>query len=108
LINAIKFSFPGGKVWISAKQVKNECEITIADEGIGIQPEIQEKLFDANQTVSTPGTSGESGSGLGLVICKDFLQKNHGSIRVESSSGNGSSFVLRLPAEDPKATSTSP
>jgi signal transduction histidine kinase len=97
LMNAIKFSFPGGKVWISAKRLNDQCEITITDEGIGIQPEIQEKLFDPNETVTSQGTSGESGSGLGLVICKDFLEKNQGSIRVESASGNGSSFMIRLP-----------
>jgi signal transduction histidine kinase len=97
LMNAIKFSFPGGRIWISSKTTKDHCEITFSDEGIGIQPEIQEKLFDANETFSTPGTSGESGSGLGLAICKDFLEKNKGSILVESTPGNGSSFIISLP-----------
>jgi signal transduction histidine kinase len=69
----------------------------VADEGIGIQPEILEKLFDPNQTVSTPGTTGESGSGLGLVICKEFVENNKGRISVESEPGNGSSFTVYLP-----------
>ena len=81
----------------------------VSDEGIGIQPEIQAKLFTANEVVSTPGTTGEQGSGLGLVICKEFLERNHGQIRVESEPGQGSTFIVTLPAtmnDDP--TSASP
>ncbi len=102
IINAIKFSFPGGKIWISSEMKGEICNITVADEGIGIQQEIQEKLFDANEVVSTPGTTGESGSGLGLVICKEFLDKNEGGIRVESEPGNGSSFIVTLPMAEKK------
>lgn len=97
IMNAIKFSFPGGKIRISSKMNGNLCNLTISDDGIGIQPEIQEKLFNANEVVSTPGTTGESGSGLGLVICKEFLERNEGSIRVESEPGNGASFIVNLP-----------
>jgi signal transduction histidine kinase len=97
IINAIKFSFPGGKIWITAEVLDNVCIIKVSDEGIGIQPEIQEKLFNANEVVSAPGTTGESGSGLGLVICREFLERNQGSIQVESEPGNGSTFVVRLP-----------
>jgi signal transduction histidine kinase len=100
IMNAIKFSFPGGKIWITANANNGECIITISDEGIGIPPEIQEKLFDANEAVSTPGTTGESGSGLGLVICKEFLERNRGEIRVESDAGNGSSFIVTLPVRE--------
>jgi signal transduction histidine kinase len=97
IMNAIKFSFPGGKIWITSEFDAGTCSITVSDEGIGIQPEIQAKLFNANEVVTTPGTTGESGSGLGLVICKDFLEKNQGKIRVESEPGNGSSFIVSLP-----------
>lgn len=97
IMNAIKFSFPGGKIRISSDIVNEKCEVTVNDEGIGIQPEIQEKLFKTNEVVSTPGTTGESGSGLGLVICKEFVERNQGSIRVESEPGNGSSFTVILP-----------
>jgi signal transduction histidine kinase len=97
IMNAIKFSFPGGKIWISSQVEGDTCQITVSDQGIGIQPEIQEKLFDANKVVSTPGTTGESGSGLGLVICKEFVERNKGSIRVESEPGNGSGFTVSLP-----------
>jgi signal transduction histidine kinase len=97
LMNAVKFSFPGGKIRISSENGGKDCKIMIADEGIGIQPEIQEKLFDANEGISSPGTTGESGSGLGLVICKEFLERNKGSISVESEPGNGSTFTVTLP-----------
>lgn len=97
LMNAIKFSFPGGKVRITSETDSGFCRIMVTDEGIGIQPEIQEKLFDANEGISSPGTTGESGSGLGLVICKEFIERNNGTIRVESEPGNGSSFIITLP-----------
>ena len=96
--NAIKFSFPGGKIWLNSESSEQGCKILISDEGIGIQPEIQEKLFTASEVVSTPGTTGESGSGLGLLICKEFLERNMGTISVESESGNGSTFIVNLPA----------
>jgi signal transduction histidine kinase/tetratricopeptide (TPR) repeat protein len=97
IMNAIKFSFPGGKIRISSEVGEETCSVTVTDEGIGIQPEIQKKLFKANEVVSTPGTTGESGSGLGLVICKEFVERNQGSIRVESEPGNGSSFIVTFP-----------
>jgi len=98
IINAVKFSFPGGKIRVNTNKFKNGCNIRVSDEGIGIQPEIQEKLFSSAEVVSTPGTTGESGSGLGLVICKEFLERNQGTIRVESEPGNGSTFVITLPS----------
>lgn len=97
IMNAIKFSFPGGRIRITSINGENICSISVADEGIGIQPEIQNKLFDANEVVSTPGTTGESGSGLGLVICNEFITKNNGTIEVESEPGNGSTFTVTLP-----------
>jgi signal transduction histidine kinase len=97
IMNAIKFSFPGGKIRITSENGSDICNISVSDDGIGIQPEIQSRLFDANEVVTTPGTTGESGSGLGLLICKEFLEKNKGSIRVESEPGNGASFVISLP-----------
>jgi signal transduction histidine kinase len=102
IVNAIKFSFPGGKIRISSEINAETCIVSVSDEGIGIQPEIQEKLFNSNEVVTTPGTTGESGSGLGLVICKEFLERNEGDIRVESEPGNGSSFIFELPISSPK------
>ena len=97
IMNAIKFSFPGSKIWLSSKQEAKFCTITVTDTGIGIEPEIQEKLFDPNENISSNGTAGESGSGLGLLICKEFVAMNGGSIRVESETGNGASFLVSLP-----------
>jgi len=109
IANAIKFSFPGSKIRITSLITDKGCNVMVSDEGIGIQPEIQEKLFTANEVISTPGTTGESGSGLGLVICKEFLERNQGSISVESEPGNGSTFIVSLPSSLPDTpTSTSP
>jgi signal transduction histidine kinase len=102
VINAIKFSFPGGKIRISSEAASKGCTIRVSDEGIGIQPEIQEKLFRPNEVISTPGTTGESGSGLGLLICKEFIERNQGTIQVESEPGNGSTFVVSLPSRKPE------
>jgi len=109
IANAIKFSFPGSKIRITSETMENDCKIMVSDDGIGIQPEIQEKLFMANEVVSTPGTTGESGSGLGLVICREFLERNQGTIAVESEPGNGSTFIVTLPSSLPDpSTSASP
>ena len=106
IINAIKFSFPGGVIRIRSESSDEGCAIRVSDEGIGIQPEIQQKLFSANEVLSTPGTTGESGSGLGLVICKEFLDLNQGNIHVESEPGNGSSFIVTIPESKPDPTAS--
>ena len=97
IMNAIKFSFPGSKIWLSSKLEGKYCTITVTDRGIGIEPEIQKKLFDPNESISSNGTAGESGSGLGLLICKEFVAMNSGTIGVESETGNGASFLVSLP-----------
>lgn len=74
---------------------ENEVEITVWDNGVGMHADILEKLFKGN--VTTRGTQNEKGTGLGLLMVKDFLEKNKGSIRVESEVGKGSSFVVILP-----------
>ena len=101
IINAVKFSFPGSKIRVTSKTSVECCSVLVSDDGIGIQPEIQEKLFTTNEVISTPGTTGESGSGLGLVICREFLERNKGRITVESEPGNGSTFIVCLPFTDP-------
>ncbi len=97
IMNAVKFSFPGGKVYIASEQRPGECVVLVSDEGIGIHQDIQGKLFDSSEMVTTPGTTGEAGSGLGLVICKEFVEKNRGKIEVESEPGKGAAFRLILP-----------
>ncbi|UKJ09374.1 histidine kinase N-terminal 7TM domain-containing protein [Solitalea lacus] len=95
--NAIKFCNPGDVITISAVNNKdNFAEICIKDTGTGIKPEILSKLF-CSTTFSTPGTFNEQGSGLGLLLCKDFVEKNDGKIWAESIWQQGSKFYFTLP-----------
>jgi PAS domain S-box-containing protein len=100
ILNAIKFTNNGGSVNISAKLIQNAIEIVIADDGTGIDNATLEKLFTLNTIVPKEGTANEKGSGLGLVICREFVEKHGGKIRVESQSGIGSIFSFTLPFID--------
>ncbi|HBD93161.1 MAG: hypothetical protein A2015_13875 [Spirochaetes bacterium GWF1_31_7] len=95
--NAIKFTHSGGIVTV--RGVKNQTHITlfITDNGIGIPPEILDKLFKINEKTSRTGTADETGTGLGLLLCKDFIDKHNGTIQVESEPGKGSSFIITFP-----------
>lgn len=97
LTNAIKFSYPGGKIDIEANELKNHYEISITDYGIGIDSENLEKLFRIDNKYSSFGTSQEKGSGLGLIICKEFVERNNGKISVKSEFQKGSVFAVMLP-----------
>jgi len=97
--NAIKFTEASGTVRVTAEQIEdnyNLVEISVADTGIGIKPENIDKLFQVN-IAHTYGTAGEKGNGLGLVLCKDLVEKCGGTIGVESEVGKGSRFYVRLP-----------
>ncbi len=96
IINAIKFTPEGGQIIISAKIKNKFVEISICDTGVGIDPEKSSKLFDFTTIFSTHGTSGEKGTGIGLPLCKEFVERNGGKIRVESEPGNGSKFTFTL------------
>ena len=95
--NAIKFTKRGGTIIVSAKSLEAYIEITVKDNGNGISEEDLFKLFKINEQLSTIGTEEEEGTGLGLTICKEMIEKNKGSIRVESEVGKGSSFIFTLP-----------
>ena len=95
--NAIKFSNSGGYVEVKAEDKNNFVEISIEDNGVGMSREIIDKLFDLSDTTTTRGTANEGGSGLGLVLCKEFVEKNKGEIRVESIKDKGSTFIFTLP-----------
>lgn len=96
--NAVKFTDILGEVIVKAEKTDNEIEISISDSGIGIPKEIQKKLFRIdNKLQSQKGTGGEKGSGLGLILCKEFIDKLGGSIRVESEVGKGTTFRIQLP-----------
>ncbi len=95
--NAIKFSNLGGLVNISSSTDHEMATITVSDNGIGMAPEIIAKLFDLSGLYTTKGTGNESGTGLGLLICKEFVERHGGKIWVESEVGKGADFRFTLP-----------
>jgi signal transduction histidine kinase len=97
LLNAVKFTRSGGKISLSARAIGNVVEIAVKDNGIGISPENFKKLFCIDCNMISYGTEGEQGTGLGLILCKEFVEKNSGTIRVESEEGIGSTFTVTIP-----------
>jgi len=95
--NALKFTYPNGKVVISAKDDGPMIQISITDSGIGIDKSDIHKVFKITEKFKMEGTSGEKGTGLGLILCKDFVEKNNGTLSVESEIGKGSTFKFTLP-----------
>jgi len=105
--NAIKFSYPESTISITCKLTsasedepfpeKRMAEIKVRDQGVGISPENLKKLFIAGERIISQGTSNEAGTGLGLILCKEFIEKHGGTIRVESELGKGSCFIFTLP-----------
>ena len=95
--NAIKFSNPEGSITIRTETKEKEVEVSIIDTGVGMKQEDKDKLFRIDLHHTTPGTSDEKGSGLGLILCKEFVEKNGGTIRVESDLNKGSAFKFTLP-----------
>ncbi len=97
--NAIKFSKEGGKIIVGLNEAYNDkglC-VYIKDSGLGMSPVNINKLFQIDKNVSTRGTAGEKGTGLGLILCKEFVEKHGGKIWVESEEGVGSTFSFTLP-----------
>jgi len=95
--NAIKFTYPGGLIQISAVQKTDSTEITVADNGIGMDEKTIESLFHIDITHTSIGTANEKGTGLGLIICKEFIERHGGQIKIESKFGKGSKLIFRLP-----------
>ena len=95
--NAIKYTNNYGAIKISANENSGNVIISVSDNGIGIAPGNMKKLFDLSQVFTTKGTSAETGTGLGLIICKEFVEKHGGKIWVESELGKGSKFMFTLP-----------
>jgi len=95
--NAIKFTSQGGSITFKCSMKKDKVVLDIIDTGIGIPEEKLKELFHLDNVNSTTGTEGETGTGLGLIVCKDFMLKNNGSIDVTSKPGKGTTFSLSLP-----------
>jgi signal transduction histidine kinase len=95
--NAIKFTPEKGEIRLTAASDGKVARISICDSGIGIEPVRLETLFDVDPEKSTDGTSGESGTGLGLVLCREFVEIQGGEINVKSTPGQGSTFSFTLP-----------
>jgi len=94
--NAIKFTPTGGEILIQAELKQYHTEISVKDNGIGISEEIQSKLFNISENTSTNGTENETGTGLGLILCKEFIEKHSGKIWVESEIDKGSTFYFTI------------
>jgi len=95
--NAIKFTNNDGVININAEQTQSNITISVTDNGIGIASDNLVKLFDISDVLTTKGTAGETGTGLGLLLCKEFVEKHGGKIWVESEVGKGSDFKFKLP-----------
>jgi signal transduction histidine kinase len=97
IANAIKFTPNKGTVTVAAEQQTDSVAITVTDTGVGMTPEQLRNLFGMQTHFSLRGTMGEKGTGLGLLLCKEFVEKNNGTISVESKVGIGSVFYVKLP-----------
>lgn len=97
LSNAIKFTPEGGCISLQEKATNDHAYLTVEDNGIGISPEDIDKLFKIGENFTTRGTAQEKGTGLGLILCKEFIEKNNGKITVESTFGKGTKFTIALP-----------
>jgi signal transduction histidine kinase len=97
LVNAIKYSHHNSKIIVAANIISSQLHISVYDYGVGISKEKIDKLFRIDTKISTPGTENEKGSGLGLILCKEFIEKHNGKIWVESEVGKGSGFHILIP-----------
>jgi two-component system, OmpR family, phosphate regulon sensor histidine kinase PhoR len=97
LSNAIKFTPDNGLIRISAKEEDETVQIKISDSGIGMDEKTKNALFKIGESKSQKGTRGESGTGFGLLLCKEFVEKHNGTINVESEPEKGSAFIVSLP-----------
>jgi signal transduction histidine kinase len=96
VLNSIKFTENGGSITADAKEEGKDIVVSIKDTGIGIGPEIQKIIFEKTAGYSTRGTANEKGTGLGLILCKEFVEKNGGKIWLESEVGKGSTFYFTI------------
>jgi signal transduction histidine kinase len=96
--NAVKFSKHNNRIELNSTTVNNTVTISIKDEGVGMKSEVLQSLFSEQVKIGY-GTNGEHGTGIGLLICKEFIEKNNGTIKVESEYGKGTTFYITLPTQ---------
>lgn len=97
IVNAIKFTNDEGKIKVSSTVINSKIQISIADNGVGIDKEKLDQMFTQHKNPSTQGTANEKGTGLGLLLCADFIKQNNGTIYAKSEKGKGSVFTFELP-----------
>jgi signal transduction histidine kinase len=95
--NAVKYTYPEGEIALSAEQSGKMLVIAVKDNGTGVPQDIKDKLFKLSAIKSRPGTNSESGTGLGLVLCAEFVKANGGEIWFESEEGKGAAFFFSVP-----------
>jgi PAS domain S-box-containing protein len=98
--NALKYTHLKGMIEISSEFQKDSIFISVKDNGVGIANQVIDKLFNIEGVLSTPGTQKEKGTGLGLILCREYLEKNKGSIWVQSDVNEGTTFYFSLPLND--------
>lgn len=101
ITNAIKFSFFDSNIIITAQKINPDfIEMCVSDEGIGMEDETIKRLFKVDTQITSKGTNDETGTGLGLILCKELVEINGGIIRVEGNTGKGSDFFFTVPVRD--------
>jgi signal transduction histidine kinase len=100
LHNAVKFSFENGKIEIVLSNDGKFVKTCIIDSGIGLSEDEINKLFLLDQPIKKLGTNNEKGTGLGLIICKEFIEKNNGTLTVSGEKNKGCTFCIMLPAKN--------
>lgn len=103
--NAIKFTPSGGRVSAGIQRQGDMAAISIIDTGVGMKPEVVQRLFKIGESASIKGTNGEAGSGLGLHLCKTFVDEHGGELTVRSAPGKGSTFSFSIPLASPHLSS---
>jgi signal transduction histidine kinase len=98
--NSIKYSYSGGSIEVIIEEELSSYLISVSDHGVGIKSTALESLFRIDEGISTNGTLNETGTGLGLILCKEFVEKHGGQIWAESEPGTGSKFTVSLPIQE--------
>jgi signal transduction histidine kinase len=98
--NAIKYTEEKGEVKVMAEEATDTVSFTIKDNGVGMPPDRVANLFSISHVQSTPGTHQETGTGIGLILCKEFVDQHRGTIEVFSTPGSGTEFRIRIPKEE--------